>query len=146
MKKKLFTGIFASALVLAVGTTGAFAAEPYDHGYSDRSVSGTLLHCVDADHNGLCDTCGAAIYKGAGFIDEDNDGICDNFASGACGNGNGFVDRDGDGICDNSASGACGNSCGFADRDGDGMCDNFTSGTRGSGAGRQRGHHGGRRR
>ena len=49
------------------------------------------------------------------FVDEDEDGICDN-----CGIGFGFIDEDGDGICDN-----CGIGLGFIDEDGDGICDNW---------------------
>ena len=42
------------------------------------------------------------------YVDEDGDGICDNYQSGQChGYGEGFVDEDGDGICDN-CQGACG--------------------------------------
>ena len=66
---------------------------------------------VDEDEDGICDNCGI----GFGFIDEDGDGICDN-----CGIGFGFIDEDGDGICDN-----CGIGLGFIDEDGDGICDNW---------------------
>ena len=36
---------------------------------------------------------------GAGFVDEDGDGVCDWYGSGR-GMGAGFVDEDGDGVCD----------------------------------------------
>ena len=43
------------------------------------------------------------------FVDEDGDGICDNYGTGRCGmglgNGTGFIDADGDGICDNRFAG-----------------------------------------
>lgn len=55
---------------------------------------------VDADGDGVCDTCG--------FVDEDADGVCDR-----------YVDADGDGVCDR---------CGFVDEDGNGVCDNFVDG------------------
>ena len=45
-----------------------------------------------------------AYGEGRGFVDADNDGICDNAAD--CpryGEGRGFVDADNDGICDNAA-------------------------------------------
>jgi len=43
----------------------------------------------------------------AGFVDADNDGICDNAQSGNCpykNQANGFSDADGDGLCDNAAN------------------------------------------
>ena len=49
-----------------------------------------------------------AYCNGAGFVDADGDGICDNSGSGSCG---GFVDEDGDGINDNAGAG-CGGGCG----------------------------------
>jgi len=42
-----------------------------------------------------------------GFIDADNDGVCDNAKSGSCPYANqagGFVDADNDGVCDNAAN------------------------------------------
>ncbi len=74
---------------------------------------------VDEDEDGICDNCGI----GFGFIDEDGDGICDNWninTGRGCGIGFGFIDEDGDGICDN-----CGIGLGFIDEDGDGICDNW---------------------
>lgn len=43
--------------------------------------------------------------QGVGFVDEDGDGVCDNFGFGrgfgrGRGQGAGFVDEDGDGVCD----------------------------------------------
>ena len=83
-----------------------------------------------------------------GFVDEDGDGICDNYQSGQChmyGYG-GFIDEDGDGICDNYQSGQCYRHCnggcdGFVDEDGDGICDNCQSQC---GEGYQRGNGRGR--
>ncbi len=79
---------------------------------------------------------------GPSFIDENGDGICDNFQNGrrglGLGNGKGnranFVDEDGDGVCDNFQSGQRkGNGAGkgrgiranFIDADNDGVCDNL---------------------
>lgn len=54
--------------------------------------------------------------QGRYFVDEDGDGICDNYGKygrgrgnrgGGCGQGRNFVDEDGDGICDNYAEGNC---------------------------------------
>lgn len=68
---------------------------------------------------------------GTGFVDADDDGICDNCT------GTGFVDVDGDGICDNCTG------TNFVDADGDGICDNDGtlydwSGTHSGGRGRTR--------
>ena len=57
--------------------------------------------------------------QGAGFVDADNDGACDN-----------FVDEDGDGISDNCAGYGAGN-CGNGPRDGTG----YRNGGAGAGAG-----------
>jgi len=49
--------------------------------------------------------------QGAGFVDKDGDGICDNYAThggkGGMGKGHGagFVDANNDGICDNAKAG-----------------------------------------
>jgi hypothetical protein len=47
------------------------------------------------------------VTKATGFIDSDNDGVCDNAQSGSCsyrGQAGGFVDADNDGVCDNAAN------------------------------------------
>ena len=64
-----------------------------------------------------------------GFVDADGDGVCDNCASGTCGQG--FVDADGDGVCDNAGQNGRGLGSGqgnpnaprlgFVDADGDGV-------------------------
>ena len=96
-----------------------------------------------------------------GYVDADNDGVCDNYAAGTCAQGGhhrGYVDADNDGVCDNYASGACagqgncrGQGAGYVDADGNGTCDNYEAGTcpgngaghgHGQGAGAGRGHHG----
>ena len=73
--------------------------------------------------------------RGRNFVDANGDGVCDNYASGACaGQGNG-----------------CGQGAGYVDADGNGTCDNYEAGTcpgngaghgHGQGAGAGRGHHG----
>ena len=83
--------------------------------------------------------------QSVGFVDEDGDGVCDNFGFGRGsgqrrGQGAGFVDEDGDGVCDYFGIGrrdgqGRGNRAGFVDEDGDGVCDYFGTG-RGSGQGR----------
>jgi hypothetical protein len=56
--------------------------------------------------------------QGAGFVDEDGDGVCDRLGTGeGMGRGRGFVDEDGDSVCEN-----------FVDEDGDGVCDRLSTG------------------
>ena len=82
--------------------------------------------------------------QSVGFVDEDGDGVCDNFGFGRGsgqrrGQGAGFVDEDGDGVCDYYGTGrGRGQGAGFVDEDGDGVCDYFGTG-RGSGQGRGQG-------
>lgn len=151
--KKLWTGLLAMALTLSLCATTALAAEVQYPNCPGRNCGA----------NGV----------GAYYVDQDGDGICDNFASGACGGhgcGGGLrggirlrdascqghiaadgtwahcVDTDSDGVCDTCGT-AISLGAGFVDEDNDGICDNFNSGIRGGGsAGRQRGHHGGRGR
>ena len=121
MKKKIIPAALTLALVLAVCITGAFAA-----------------------HGGFGRGSGTCLSGGQNFVDEDGDGVCDNWTGGGgwCGNGQGFIDEDGDGLCDN-----CGTQCvggrNFIDQDGDGLCDNWASRPMdGTGLGSGRGHHG----
>ena len=64
-----------------------------------NSLSSRSAGFVDADNDGVCDNRGSG--SGAGFVDADNDGVCDNRGSGS---GAGFVDADNDGVCDNRGS------------------------------------------
>ena len=65
------------------------------------------------------------INRGANFVDQNGDGVCDRMGKGP---GPNFVDADGDGVCDNqekmgkNGKGCCGKN--FVDEDGDGKCDN----------------------
>ena len=63
------------------------------------------------------------------FLDQNKDGICDNWPSRAWIQGRGaFIDKNGDGVCDNY-----GNRTGirmnryFVDANNDGVCDNYPS-------------------
>lgn len=92
MKKKLLTGLLAAAMVFSIGTTPALAAGPQRPVCPGHiAVDGTWARCTDTDNNGICDICGAAVRigAGAGFVDEDGDGVCDNYQSGVCGGGYG---------------------------------------------------------
>ena len=117
-----------------------------------------------------------SVFDGSGyrqdcgnFIDDNNDGICDNCADVSCpqnGNGSGhcqvcgnYVDGNNDGICDNCAGVSCpqnGNGSGhcqvcgnYVDGNNDGICDNYAGGScigNGKGKGHHRGNGCGRRR
>ncbi len=88
--KKLISCIIISAAVLSAGTINAFASQP----------AGNNTTCMGRGY-------------GLSFVDNDNDGVCDNFSSGrgmgrgfgkGMGRGINFVDNDGDGICGNASS------------------------------------------
>ena len=121
MKKKIISAALTLALVLAVCITGAFAA-----------------------HGGFWRGSGTCLSGGQNFVDEDGDGVCDNWTgSGRCGNGQGFIDQDGDGLCDNCGTQCVGGGQNFIDQDGNGLCDNWASRPMdGTGLGAGRGHHG----
>lgn len=109
---------------------------------------------VDADGDGVCDTCGGKArggHHGCGnYVDSDGDGYCDACTGGGSGyrNGSGtgngacYVDEDGDGICDNRGTSTCGGTgvpVGSAHRGGNGSGGGHGGGHHGSGIG----HHAG---
>ncbi len=59
---------------------------------------------IDNDGDGICDNWNN--YQGTNYVDDDNDGICDN--AGNCDHHNchhaNYVDANNDGICDNYGS------------------------------------------
>lgn len=107
-----------------------------------KAVSSILSSRGTAVQNGNGAGEGSDVATGAcpGYVDADNDGVCDNCANGrsAC---PGYVDEDNDGVCDNFASGSCdgslGHGCGNGQGDGSGC---------GRGYGHGGGHHGCARR
>ncbi len=125
MKAKfILTGILTAAFLFSCKTDGVFAATPA----RDRSFICTFSETP-------CSYCGS----GCSYVDEDGDGVCDNFV---CPAGQGFVDEDKDGICDYNS---CPAGQGFVDEDGDGVCDNYASGRGGCGRPRGRCGNGGGR-
>lgn len=101
MKKKVLAGILIGLVVLAVGATSAFAAGTggWHH------LSGGRGSC---DGTGICTNCGSTGCHGSCYVDDDNDGICDNRDTAACANcgsancdGTCYTDADNDGVCDN---------------------------------------------
>lgn len=74
------------------------------------------------------------------FIDQNKDGVCDNWPSRAGIQGKGvFIDQNGNGVCDNyeNRKGTRGNRY-FVDANKDGVCDNYQSGL----SGKRGGHRG----
>lgn len=174
--KKLHIGILAVVLALAI--PGVALAAGYGQGgqdmrgaYAGAADQATAVE-AQAESVQADDTAATQAGWGAGYVDENGDGVCDNYGTGAgcagfvdangdgvcdnCGATSGtgcghFVDANGDGICDNHGTG-CGHGhgggCGgnFVDADGDGVCDNYGTGAgcgQGNGYGNGRGHHGG---
>lgn len=92
MKKKIIvTGIAAVALVVALQTSSVFAAAPAKETPSSFVTTAPVKEKSSDNKNTdtVCNYCG----KDCSFVDEDGDGICDNYASrrqnSACGWGGG---------------------------------------------------------
>lgn len=130
MKKLLPALACVVALMLAMPTLAFAGHGGGHHGWRNNgNGQGSVQSCplgqqgncgrgyVDANNDGVCDNQGQC----ARFVDADNDGICDNFAARdmTCWQ---CVDADGDGFCEQH-HGAC-----FYDADGDGVCDYHHSG------------------
>ena len=85
--KKVLLSVFTLALILAVTTTGVFAAghgrRPGD-GTGSGSCTGANCLYADADGDGVCDYRGSGCNHGLGnsFVDGNGDGICDNLGTG----------------------------------------------------------------
>lgn len=89
---KTFLGIFSTLIAISVGTTTPLATVPAEQ------------------RNYVNEKC----LNGQNYVDEDNDGICDNYTDGQSrgyGCGRNFVDADNDGVCDNYTNGQ-GRGCG----------------------------------
>lgn len=92
--KKALIGILAAVTVVAVGTVGTFAAGPWSGRHSASGTCGTgtgVCRYLDADHDGVCDFCGAdgaacVSQNGMGryYQDENGDGICDHWGGTSC--------------------------------------------------------------
>ncbi len=148
MKKGLIAALIAVACAALVIPTIAFAA------VSTSSLSGaTAMRCASdaVQRANMGKIVGDGVYAGwhHNYVDENGDGICDNYVDGVCngtcegyghpGCGGNFVDADGDGVCDNLNTGNTlndrrGYGGNYVDSDGDGVCDNYDAHHR-SGAG-----------
>lgn len=141
--KKLLLGVLAGVLVFSAGSIQVSAA---CHGAGRHCGTAGTRNCVAGDTT----DCGRYCY-----LDEDEDGICDNCGESHrnCldGSENCFVDEDNDGICDNCSThhscGAAGYGQGsqYIDSNNDGICDNYAAG-QSAGRGGRGGHHGSRGR
>lgn len=83
--------------VLAIGSISTVAAAgnqnkgeaEKSYGMSNRGENTSNVNFIDEDNDGVCDNVGTGMGAGSqNFIDEDNDGVCDNVGTGL-GNGNG---------------------------------------------------------
>ena len=93
----------------------------FDGAQNRSQGAGCAASCngyVDADGDGVCDSCGGFAASGdggrgscPGYADADGNGVCDacGNAAGSCG---GYVDQDGDGVCDRYGQGGCGKGYG----------------------------------
>ena len=121
--KKLLTGFAAAALVLTFTATSALAAS--HHG---RAVSRVC--------NGLQT---GWTRPACSFVDNNGDGICDNYGNGNCHHEGNFVDSNGDGVCDNYGGGNCHHQGqGWGNGNGNGSGNGWGGGHHGQGHG---GHH-----
>lgn len=162
MKKRTVAIALVALLAVAAVPTIAFASAQGGATTTEPVVARGIADSAPAAQKAV-EAASTAAPACPGYVDADNDGVCDNYAAGTCAQGGhhrGFVDADNDGIgvCDNYASGACagqgngrGQGAGYVDADGNGTCDNYEAGTcpdngaghgHGQGAGAGRGHHG----
>ncbi|MEA1984063.1 MAG: hypothetical protein U9N13_00235 [Euryarchaeota archaeon] len=82
----------------------------------------------------LVGTAMAGYGNGTGYMDTDNDGVCDNFVDedgDGINDDRNFIDADNDGVCDS-----------FVDEDGDGLNDNRKGYGQGNGNGNMHRHGG----
>ncbi|MDE6607785.1 MAG: hypothetical protein K2K54_08540 [Lachnospiraceae bacterium] len=109
--------ILTTVVTIALTCTMGFAHEAksaFIPSAESRAVSyeNTCPGYVDIDNDGICDNCNihhsGSGYTCSGYADIDNDGICDNCSSHHSGSGSvcsGYVDADNDGFCDNHTHG-----------------------------------------
>ena len=102
--KKRISGLLFLLFILIVGGTVALAAgKPHE----DAPTCQESKNFMDENDDGICDNRGKGNSQGQNFIDEDEDGLCDNRGQGnGCGKGNGK--GQGNGCSKNSRNGGCG--------------------------------------
>lgn len=136
MKKALLTTLLCTSIV-AGSTTPLFAASNNPSSAQTTKYNGACQNMLQSYT--AADTLGATAITGrfgacgnrlhnASFIDENNNGICDNKEQnnpqGSAGQGSNFIDENNDGVCDRQGSNSRGN---FVDENNDGICDNKTN-------------------
>ena len=141
MKKRTAAIVAAVALVAMAVPALAFASAAPSAWQG--SGMGACVQPVLASQAAGVDRIAAACPA---YVDDDQDGVCDNRADGACPAPGaacpGFVDADADGVCDNCAADRAGCPA-YVDADGDGVCDRAGTGQgQGYGCGRGAGHGG----
>lgn len=87
---------FVAAVLLL--STSVISASAHHSGKINRRYAacislcgcGVPFVCVDRNGDDLCDACGVAhCQSGADFVDDNNDGVCENYATESCGKGRG---------------------------------------------------------
>lgn len=148
-----------TASVDVLKSAGTYAAGYQGCNLSDQvcqnngvCVQGCPGGYVDADGNGICDSCEAAGYHGYcdNFVDADGNGVCDNLHNGYyCGNVDGNGNNGNDGAGNGSGNGGnygsdngSGNSGNYGSGNGNSNGNSNSSGA-GYGAGYGGGHHSG---
>ena len=134
MKKRTVVIALVALLAVAAVPTIAFASAQGGATTTEPVVARGIADSAPAAQKAV-EAASTAAPACPGYVDADNDGVCDNYAAGTCagqgngrGQGAGYVDADGNGTCDNYEAGTCpGNGAGHG---------------HGQGAGAGRGHHG----
>ncbi len=91
MKKLLVSAALALTLAATAGISASAACVPaygcrIPHGLCGRPMGqNRCVPCVDRNENELCVGQGICLEQGCQFIDENNDGVCDNHGTENCG-------------------------------------------------------------
>lgn len=148
MTKKLFTlllalalalpilGLAAEALPEAAPADDALDAAPWGGQRGRYARRAPRTGYLDQNNDGICDNCGQAQGQDPdvpGFVDEDKDGVCDNCGAAQQAQAGRQGRRGGmmRGFGRGQAQGR-----GFLDEDKDGVCDHSAAGGQGQGFGR----------
>jgi hypothetical protein len=141
MKKNLI--ILTLALVIALPVFGLAVAELTTSVAPEVQTTETTpvatapqTGFLDADNDGVCDNCGNALGTNSdapNYIDENNDGVCDHFGTTLQGQRQGRMQGmmgRGQGMMARGQQGQGNTQCpNYADVNNDGVCDNLGTGT-----------------
>ena len=109
MKKRTVAIALVALLAVAAVPTIAFASAQGGATTTEPVVVRGIADPAPAAQKAV-EAASTAAPACPGYVDADNDGVCDNYAAGTCAQGGhhrGYVDADNDGVCDNYASCAC---------------------------------------